>query len=90
MTIDELKQRLPLPELLARLGFTFQKNGMCKCMFHDDSTPSFGIYNKDKWRFKCFSGGCRASRGGDELDFVALHFVCSRADALRKYEDMTR
>jgi hypothetical protein len=44
----------------------------CLCMFHDEKTPSFTLYKKDKWRFKCF--GC--GEKGDAVDYIKkLHGV---------------
>ena len=59
-------------------------------MFHDDRTPSFGIYKDTKdagrWKWKCFTG----CGGGDAHGFIAKYFVCSMKDAHRKYEELAR
>lgn len=36
------------------------------CPFHDEKTPSFTLYQADKWRYQCF--GCGAQ--GDIIDFA--------------------
>lgn len=59
-------------------GVTF-KNNKCKCMFHDEKTPSFSIYLKDgEQKYKCH--GCDA--GGDVIDFieVSIHAPLAECD----------
>lgn len=42
-----------------------------RCPFHDDESPSLWVdCQRGIWR--CFSPGCRASRGGDLVNFYAL------------------
>lgn len=59
-------------------GVTF-KNNKCKCMFHDDKTPSFTIYLKDgEQKYKCH--GCNA--GGDVIDFIEKYKTINFQEAL--------
>lgn len=52
----------------------------CRCPFHDDRSPSAGIYQKDgRWYFKCQVCGT----GGDIIDIRALLNKRSVADELR-------
>lgn len=49
--------RSDLQALLESTGAKF-KGKMCKCPFHDDKSPSAGVYEKDgHWAFKCHGCG---------------------------------
>jgi hypothetical protein len=60
MNIIEIKKkdRQSLIDELTNAGAKFHNNS-CNCPFHDDHTPSAGIYQDDggNWRFKCQSCG---------------------------------
>jgi CHC2-type zinc finger protein len=64
--IDEAKRRLPLLELLARLGLGQHAKKTARCIWHDDQHPSFSVFQgKDRfWHYKCFvcdtQGGMRS------------------------------
>lgn len=58
-------------------GVEVQRNGMCRCPFHDDRTPSMKL-NEDY--FYCF--GCGAK--GDVIDFVARLFDLTSLQAAQK------
>jgi len=83
MQIDELKQKLPLPQLMEQLGYAeFAKRSVCS-PFREDKNPSWGIYQDAKgWHFKDFATG----EGGDELDFLAIHNKCDAKQALKLYQ----
>lgn len=67
-TIREAKRKLPLPDLMAMLGYGQAAQRQCQCPFHDDENPSFSVFQKeDRWGWKCHAG-CGE---GDEIDFVA-------------------
>ncbi|MBE7462885.1 MAG: hypothetical protein HS116_05245 [Planctomycetes bacterium] len=60
--------RAALVGLLESAGAEF-RGDKCRCIFHDDRTPSAGVYESDGgWRFKCH--GCGV--GGDYVDVLAL------------------
>lgn len=54
-------------------GITISRNGMARCPFHDDRTPSMKI---DDFYY-CF--GCGAH--GDSIDFFSSYFDCSKLEA---------
>jgi hypothetical protein len=86
--IDEAKRRLPLPELMRRLGYHEKHIGKTAlCPFHSDQHPSFSVFQgKDGfWHFKCFV--CD-SQGGDEIAFLVKHFGISRSKAISLYLEM--
>ena len=60
-----------------RYGVEIQRNGMCRCPFHDDRHPSMKL-NEDY--FYCF--GCGAT--GDVIDFVAKLFDLNSYEAAQK------
>ena len=81
--IEQLKQKLPLPQLMEQLGYgEFAKRSVCS-PFREDKNPSWGIYEDAKgWHFKDFATG----EGGDELDFLAIHNKCDAKQALKLYQ----
>jgi hypothetical protein len=68
--IIEGKQRLPLPQLMERLGLGDHAKKTARCPFHrPDNTPSFSVFqHKDgkQWGWKCWAG-CGS---GDEINFL--------------------
>ena len=60
---EAVKQSVTTRQAAERYGIRVERNGMCHCPFHDDSTPSMKL---DR-RFYCF--GCGAT--GDVIDFVS-------------------
>lgn len=74
---QEIKERLSLPEAVARYGLE-PRRGYLHCPFHSgDRTPSFRIYPNDS--FYCF--GCGAH--GDVIDFVAGMEQISKGEAIK-------
>ena len=64
MNIFEIvKQSVTTRQAAERYDIRVERNGMCHCPFHDDSTPSMKL---DR-RYYCF--GCGAT--GDVIDFVS-------------------
>jgi hypothetical protein len=85
MNIEEARQRLPLPELMAKLGLGDYAKSKSKSPFRDEKTPSFGIYNLDgRWRWKDHGTG----EGGDEIDFLAKFENKSNHDAMLVYAEL--
>ena len=86
MSFEELKARLPLPELLQRLGLFdyLPAVGTHRCPLHrEDRGASFSIFQRDhRWVWKCH-GACGI--GGDELSLIETVLSCSRKDAAERY-----
>src|SRR5438094_5880212 len=84
-TIDEAKRRLPLPELMKRLGLGQHAMKSARCPFHDDKHNSFSVWQQNGvWRWKCHVGcGC-----GDEINFLELHESLSRRDATKRFLEL--
>src|SRR5215831_1482555 len=85
--IDEAKRRLPLPDLMSRLGLGEHAKKSARCLWHDDQHPSFSVFKGDDgfWHYKCFV--CDSS-GGDEIAFLVKHFSISRGEAIKRYLEM--
>ncbi|MDB6021277.1 MAG: hypothetical protein JWQ04_1134 [Pedosphaera sp.] len=85
--LDEAKQCLPLPALMARYGYGDRAKKSARCMFHDDSRNSFSIYQRDDgtWAWKCHA----VCGGGDEADWLATLLGLSNADACREFIHLT-
>ena len=84
--IHEAKRKLPLPDLLARLGLGDHAKKSARCPWpsnhkHGDRNPSFGIFQEgDGWGWKCFVCG-----GGDEITFLERHEGLANGDAIRRF-----
>ena len=74
---DTLKARVTVPQAAAHYGVRIGRNGMCRCPFHPDKTPSMKI---NETYYYCF--GCHST--GDVIDFTARLFDLSPIDAARK------
>ena len=74
---DTLKARVTVPQAAAHYGVRIGRNGMCRCPFHSDKTPSMKI---NETYFYCF--GCHST--GDVIDFTASLFDLSPLEAARK------
>ena len=77
---ETVKQSVTTRQAAERYGIRVERNGMCRCPFHDDSTPSMKL---DR-RYYCF--GCGAT--GDVIDFVSqLRGIGSKEAALLLAQD---
>ena len=81
MSIFEIvNQSVTTRQAAERYGIRVERNGMCRCPFHDDSTPSMKL---DR-RYYCF--GCGAT--GDVIDFVSqLRGIGSKEAAILLAQD---
>ena len=77
---EAVKQSVTTRQAAERYGIRVERNGMCRCPFHDDSTPSMKL---DR-RYYCF--GCGAT--GDVIDFVSrLRGIGSKEAAILLAQD---
>lgn len=83
-----LKRRLPLPQLLARLGLGECAKTSAHCPFpgHEDKHKSFSVFQGDDgfWHWKCHS----RCGDGDEIIFLRKLKGCSLTDAINLFLDM--
>lgn len=77
---ETVKQSVTTRQAAERYGIRVKRNGMCRCPFHDDSTPSMKL---DR-RYYCF--GCGVT--GDVIDFVSqLRGIGSKEAAILLAQD---
>lgn len=77
---EAVKQSVTTRQAAERYGIRVERNGMCRCPFHEDKTPSMKL---DR-RYYCF--GCGAS--GDVIDFVSrLRGIGSKEAAILLAQD---
>lgn len=79
MTLEEIKERVRLPDELRARGISINRAGFCRCPLHQgDNTASFKVYPDNT--FHCF--GCGAH--GDVIDFVRLYDGLDFKEACRR------
>jgi hypothetical protein len=90
--LEECRRRLPLPDLLHKLGLgeCAEKSSHCPCRErhkHNDKRKSFSVRFNSKtgrWYCKCFAG----CGGGDEIWVLKTLFkFATFGDALAKYKE---
>lgn len=81
--IRQAKLRLPLLQLMQRLGFQAHAKKSALCPFHEDQRESFSVFQdkggKSFW--KCHAG-CGA---GDEITFIEKAKGLSRSEACKEF-----
>jgi CHC2 zinc finger len=86
--INEAKRRLPLPELMSRLGLAAHANKSARCPFpeHEDKHPSFSVFKGEDgfWHYNCFS----KCGDGDEIMFLRKLRGLSLSKAMNLYLEM--
>ncbi len=81
MIFREIKTAVSVPEAARYYGIETKGNGMCRCLFHDDSHPSMKLYQDN---YYCF--GCGAH--GDVIDLVAkIHHLTALQAAEKLVSD---
>jgi hypothetical protein len=83
---DDLKRRLPLPQLMAVLGHGDRAKRSAFCPFHENTrTEAFSVWqNKGRWFWHCFTG----CGGGDEISYLQQLFNEPFKSALRRFADL--
>jgi DNA primase len=84
--IEEAKRRLPLPDLMTRLGLAEHPKKIAHCPLHDDKHPSFSVFKGEDgfWHWNCFAG----CGDGDEITFLAILKGLSLTKAMSLYLEM--
>ena len=77
---NRVKEMLDIRQTLEYYGLPINNNGFAFCPFHQETTPSFKVYNDS---FYCF--GCGES--GTVIDFVMRYFRVSNIEAVKKLND---
>ena len=88
MTIQEIKARLSIEQVLRHYGITINRNGHIQCPFHDDKKASMKVYLETNTAF-CFAGSCPThERSVDVIDFMMYMEKCSKHEAILKAKDL--
>ncbi|WP_341836424.1 CHC2 zinc finger domain-containing protein [Chitinophaga pollutisoli] len=83
MDIAEIKQSLPLAQVLSHYGLKPDKHARLHCPFHADKTPSLQVYYKTQTCY-CFSSNCKThGKALDVIDFVMHKEGVSKGEAIR-------
>ena len=70
MEIQEIKNHLPLSQVLHYYHLKPNKQQQLNCPFHNDKTPSMQIYYKTHTAY-CFSSNCKThGKSLDVIDFI--------------------
>jgi len=73
---ENVKAAVTVRDAAERYGLSVSRNGITRCLFHDDHNPSMKVDE----RYYCF--GCQAT--GDVIDFTARMFGLSNYEAAQK------
>jgi DNA primase len=88
MTIEEIKTRLNIKDVLAHYGITINKNKHINCPFHEDKRPSMQVYAETNTVY-CFSGNCSThGKSLDVIEFVMQKEGCTKRQAILKCKEM--
>jgi hypothetical protein len=81
--IDQAKRRLPLGDLMRRLGLGEHAKKTAHCPFHSDEHKSFSVFQGDDgfWHWKCHAG----CGDGDEIVFLRKLKGLSLTKAMNLY-----
>jgi DNA primase len=82
MEIADIKNQLPISQVLQHYNLKPDKNDRLLCPFHPDKTPSLQVYPKTN-TYCCFSSNCTAGTG-DVIQFIERMEKCSKHEALVK------
>ena len=82
MTIEEIKSRLTIVEVIMHYGLLPDTHGRLCCPFHKDNTPSLQLYTKTN-TWTCFSSNCDAG-SGDVIDFIMKKDSSNKYQAIMK------
>ena len=86
MEIAAIKSRLSIESVLSHYGLTADRNGMLRCPFHDDGTPSMQLYATT---VHCFSTNCaHHGKNIDAIDFILHKEGCTKHEAIMKAKAM--
>ena len=86
MTIEEIKSRLTIIEIMMHYGLLPDTHGRLCCPFHPDNTPSFQVYPKTN-TWTCFSSNCAAG-SGDVIDFIMKKDNSNKYQAIMKSKQL--
>lgn len=77
MYFERIKEMVSVPEAARYYGVDTKRGNMCRCLFHEENTPSMKLYEKN---YHCF--GCGAH--GDVIALTAQIFGTSMLNAAKR------
>ena len=83
MEIHEIKQNLPLANVLQHYNLKADKNNMLRCPFHEDKTASLQISTTQN-KYKCHA----CDKKGDVIQFVQDYEKLTKHEALLKCAEL--
>src|SRR4030095_7617785 len=85
--LEQAKQSMSLPDLMARFGLSDHAKKSARCPFHDDRNNSFSVFQNEsgEWIWNCFAG----CGGGDAAAFVARVEGTSNGEGCRRLIELT-
>lgn len=88
MEITEIKNQLPLAQVLQYYGLKPDKHLRLHCPFHEDKTPSLQVYYKTHTAY-CFSSNCPThGKAMDVIDFVMHKENINKGEAIQKCKQL--
>jgi DNA primase len=88
MEIQDIKQQLPILEVLRHYGLKPDRNKRINCPFHNDKTPSMQVYLETNTVF-CFSSNCKLNgKAIDQIDFIMHKENCTKHEAINKAKEL--
>lgn len=79
--VAQIKERITIFDLFDKYGYLADRRGFIACPFHDEDTPSLGVFAEGK-AYNCF--GC--GRKGDVFAFVMELFHLNFAQAVMRID----
>lgn len=90
MEIAEIKEKLPLKDVLAHYGLKPDKHGRLSCPFHKDRTPSMQVYYQTGTVY-CFSTNCPThGRAMDVVDLIMHKEGITKHEAITQAKAMVK
>ena len=88
MTIEQIKTKLTLSQVLHYYHLKPDKNLRLCCPFHEDKTPSLQVYYKTHTAY-CFSTNCKThGKSLDVIDFIMHKENITKREAIMKAKEM--
>ncbi len=76
---EQLKDTVNMLDVVAKYGFSLDRNRRMICPFHKEKTPSFQVHKNER-SWKCY--GC--GEGGTVIDFIMKLFGISFSQAIAR------
>lgn len=86
-SLEECKQRLPLPQLWKALQLRGEPERSMQSPFRDDERNSFSVFQRDgRWFWRDHA----TDESGDEVDLIKMARGCDIGEAIKIYHELAR